>query len=753
MGLFCSVLSLDLCAQQPFSFMPEGRARKMLAKSRPKVDSQIVALLSLQQILRVQHFDSSLLLVNRALDLIEAHDKSYYAATANRSKGDALFFKGNYQQAILGYGAVLAGEIKAEDRIQAVYAALGIGKCYLFLGRMDSAKLAYEQAEHYLGPESLPQHWATYYSAWTEYYLQMGDLDMADRMADSLSARAIQSGWPKKLAQALDHQATINIYRNEYPTAIAQIRRASHIYDSLTINSLRISAYTNLGLLYGEVRKNDSAMAYLLRALEVAEELQDSSTMVLVRGQIAALYARNGESETSLRYLETALQDVEQLDHIYLTQWFVPHAELMIEQNDEPGYRKLMQILEAQDFSGLQADNLAIMAIKVLGEVTFERRYAAAIPKLTHIIQARDQIGVAIHPAGPQLWLVQCYLGLSQPEKALKELAQVRMLVETQPSLDMQTKVELYSMQAHHQLGHVKAAREAQLAYEQLQRKASDMRHAVALQEAETRYRTNQIAAERDLQTREATLANQKAQQTLRLAAAIGIGLLAAASLAFSLYRSRERQKRLIAEITQQRDRNETLLRELNHRVKNNLQQISGLLMLQGRQAPHQETKEALKVSQQRMDTMSLLHTLLYQGEDVSEINLRDYLYTLTHNLLNDYGFPTARIELELSLADLSVDVDQGIPLGLIANEWLTNALKYALPHAPYLRVALRLLDAQTAELIVADRGPGLPPGFDPMAASSYGLKLVQTMSEQMYAEVSVEREGGTQWRLWFGLG
>jgi two-component sensor histidine kinase len=196
----------------------------------------------------------------------------------------------------------------------------------------------------------------------------------------------------------------------------------------------------------------------------------------------------------------------------------------------------------------------------------------------------------------------------------------------------------------------------------------------------------------------------------------------------------------------------ETLLKEIHHRVKNNLQVVSSLLSLQTNHTLDARAMEPLLQSRQRVLTMAALHEFLYQSTDLSHVDTRAYLTHLASMLANTYQ-GTAKVELELELDDIALDLDHAIPCGLITNELITNAYKYAFAErrTGKLTVGLRK-SGDDIVLEIADDGPGLPARVDSTVPSTLGLQLVRLLSEQLHARLTVSSEAGTRYTIAFRI-
>lgn len=194
----------------------------------------------------------------------------------------------------------------------------------------------------------------------------------------------------------------------------------------------------------------------------------------------------------------------------------------------------------------------------------------------------------------------------------------------------------------------------------------------------------------------------------------------------------------------------EVLLKEIHHRVKNNLQIISSILNLQSSFVEDEGTLEILRESRNRISSMAIIHENLYQLEDFSSIEFGSYLYNLTLNLMGSYRI-SEKIKLETDISEVDLILDQAIPCGLIVNELISNSLKYAWndDQEGIIKVSIKQLKKQIV-LEVKDNGKGLPEPYQKMNTETLGLQLVSTLVEQLDAELIVDINNGTKYLLTF---
>ena len=196
----------------------------------------------------------------------------------------------------------------------------------------------------------------------------------------------------------------------------------------------------------------------------------------------------------------------------------------------------------------------------------------------------------------------------------------------------------------------------------------------------------------------------------------------------------------------------EILLKEIHHRVKNNLQVISGLLNLQAHHITDETGKDIFKDSQNRVITMALIHEELYQTRDLARVDFSKYIDVLTRNLLGSYGIKEDQVRLETDVESVDLVVDTAIPCGLILNELISNSLKHAFPDGRKgtIRISFKTIGDDLYEITVADDGVGPPEGTNVLESSSLGLQLVTMLIEQLHGKLQVETVGGLTFRFSF---
>ena len=195
----------------------------------------------------------------------------------------------------------------------------------------------------------------------------------------------------------------------------------------------------------------------------------------------------------------------------------------------------------------------------------------------------------------------------------------------------------------------------------------------------------------------------------------------------------------------------ETLLKEIHHRVKNNLQVTSSLLKLQADRIDDVLAVQALREAQSRIRSMALVHELLYRSKDLSRVDLGTYIQDLTRQLLRAHAVDPSHIRVVTDLAPLSLAIDVAVPCGLILNELVSNALEHAFPDGRRGTISIELQrQPEFEELVVRDDGVGMAGNVDLATSTTLGLSLIRTLADQIGGTLAARADAGTEVRLRF---
>jgi PAS domain S-box-containing protein len=211
-------------------------------------------------------------------------------------------------------------------------------------------------------------------------------------------------------------------------------------------------------------------------------------------------------------------------------------------------------------------------------------------------------------------------------------------------------------------------------------------------------------------------------------------------------------RKRIEEQIKASLREKEILLKEIHHRVKNNLQVVSSLLMLQSGYARDKQTLETLKESQNRIHSMAFIHETLYGSDDLAQVDFTKYTQRLANHLLHSYDVNSCNVTLKVNVIQTPLSIDTAIPCGLIIHELVSNALKYAFPdgQAGKIHIGLHANRPHQLTLTVRDNGVGLPADIQVTQTKTLGLQLVTMLSKQLEGTIELDRSNGTTFKIAF---
>lgn len=196
----------------------------------------------------------------------------------------------------------------------------------------------------------------------------------------------------------------------------------------------------------------------------------------------------------------------------------------------------------------------------------------------------------------------------------------------------------------------------------------------------------------------------------------------------------------------------EVLLREVHHRVKNNMQIVTSLLNLQSENIEDKKYKDIFIESQNRIYAMALIHEKLYQSVNFREININEYINGIAANVNESYG-KKSNVKFDINIENILLNIDYAVPCGLIINEILTNSFKYAFPDERQgkITIIVKSNDNNRIQIFISDNGIGIPKDLDIRNTKSLGLRLITGLAEsQLHGEIILNRENGAEFQINF---
>ncbi len=474
-----------------------------------------------------------------------------------------------------------------------------------------------------------------------------------------------------------------------------------------------------------------------LKALRLMEEIGDQEGIASALGRVSDALFKQEKPAESLEYAKKAIAICRKNNfgtELPSALLYAGYAAIGLGKHDDA----LAYFDEALDLSYSQnrgyasvadAANARGNAYKKLG------RYEAALADYQTCL---DNAEKANYPGGILTALANIgEVHLRQGNYAAALPYQLRTIAMQEQINDRTNLTENYghASNIYEKLGDYPSA----LIYERKARAMRDSTASVqsdaAMLELRTQYETEKQEATIALQA--TTISQQRTMQWLAVGIAALLGLFA-----FSFYRNAAARKKTNELLAAKNAENELLLKEIHHRVKNNLEVVSSLLALQSAQVSDQNVKDAMREGQNRVQSIGIVHQKLYQGENLGAVDMKDYFLNLSDNILDTFGADD-RITIACAMDQLELDIDTAVPLGLIVNEILTNALKYAFPDGRKGTIEIQLAhhDDHTLRLRIADDGVGKSGTTQ---GTGFGSQLVALLTQQLDGQLHEAVQGGT---------
>ncbi|PRZ01998.1 two-component sensor histidine kinase [Marinilabilia salmonicolor] len=494
-----------------------------------------------------------------------------------------------------------------------------------------------------------------------------------------------------------------------YSEAIESSFRALRIYDELNLPEKTASLELQIGSHFTAENNYPKAITYISQALNTFQQRKDTANVVLAMINLGETYRLAGNADSAAILFQECLELNQKLDN--------DNIEIV------KGYaRGNLGMVYATQNKEEEAIELLKSAMEILGEMG---DYYSTSVYQSELAQIYIRQGQKARGEG----LLHDALQTAEREK-LKE--QIR---------DISKDLSLF----YEQTGRYQDALELRKQYEVYHDSLVNIENVRKTEQLESQYWLDR----KDADIRILEVENQSKRRTVIILSFGAAVLLILLSILYRLQILRKRAYKKVAEqkdIIEKREKEKALLlKELNHRVKNNLQMVSSMFSLQAAQFKGEPAADALVASRRRIDALMLIHQKLYREDVDTHIRLADYIKELVDNLV--YGFGK-EVDLHLDLSTAKLYIDLAIPLGIIINELLTNSLKYASGESK-LRIDVALKEENDKlRLIIADNGPGIPEGFDFRKSRSLGMKLVHSLIRQLQGELTQTNDHGCRWEL-----
>jgi two-component sensor histidine kinase len=540
-------------------------------------------------------------------------------------------------------------------------------------------------------------------------------LDLSLTLAKKAAAQSDKIYYKKGKGDALINMATCFQNKGNYSTALTYALQALQLFEQIEAINSQANAYVLMALIYKEMAGNertevydDKGIAYSQKAYDLFNSVNDTAGMVNSLSAKGTIYRDKGIVLKKMVYYDSSYVSFRQAismatktgkGEIYLGKLYNNISQVYIEQKED-------------------YDSALIYLYKA---VAFNEK-KKNVGSLSYNYGNISESFLRKKNSAKALYYAQKMLDVATASKRAPRL--MNAYISMYKSYEM---AGLYDSALHY---YVKSS--------ELNDSLSNIAKTSQVLEMQTKYETEKkelIIAQLDAES-----AN-KSKRITWLISCLCI-FIALVIWLITLYNRVQKQKGLLGK---QADKLELMMKELHHRVKNNLQIVSSLLSLQTYKLSDKQSIQALQASGQRVQAMSLIHQRLYKKEELTSINIKEYITDLSNSLLSSYGYDLTNFNLLIDIKAGLMDVDKALPLGLILNELITNALKYAYQNVAEPALYISLVDDNySTVLCIKDNGKDFNEKNWNSKNDSFGKQLIATLCKQLRAKQQLLLNDGT---------
>ena len=635
------------------------------------------------------------------------------------------------------------------------------GDCYLQIGDLPNGKASFMQIIRYYQKRGDKRKEATVWSRMGECMIKRRFSD--EKVLSYSHARSLYQQTHDKLLETDEflNIAEVHVYQGKTNLAENELLKIIEQYRSIHYLKLQrvYELLASVNRLKGDLRKD---IFYKIETIKSMEATADTSEAPYYYYKAAETYYDLKEYNKGVNYIKKTLKAVKRKqDYVNYYLIMVEYLRGLIGEGKEEEALQFLKntVKEIPPSSLVQEERMnsafgnCYQALHEYGKA--EKYYLAAIDIANQVFEDKS---------GPQCFMDykqigDFYVNTKQYKKADFYLKKIVAMPEGFVTPLMISRIQLLQFKIDSASGNLKSAINHYQLYKKLTDSIYNATKSKQIEELQIQYETSKKDKDILLLKRQSQLQQNQVSRTKAIRNVVTGGsvmLLLLLGVGYNRYRLKQRSNLLLQEKQKEistknvylerllRD-NEWLLREVHHRVKNNLQIVMSLLNSQSAYLQDEAALNAVQESQHRVQAMSLIHQKLYKSNNVSNIFMPDYIDDLVEYLKD--SFKTGQnIYFELLIDPISLDVLHAVPVGLILNEVITNAIKYAFPPGPDDRIMITLQQNEENQLAltVRDNGKGFSQELDLSKRTSFGLTLVSGLTQELGGEIKIENQNGT---------
>ena len=549
---------------------------------------------------------------------------------------------------------------------------------------------------------------------------------------------------PKGLSQAATSIAVAFHYLSDWDSAERYYEEALSIREASGDTAKTASSLNNLGVMYLDREDYDQATSYFIEAMKIREVVGDEIGSALTKTNLGLIFKKQGRYEDAItNYMEAKaiLEKHGRENHLE-----VALLNLGSIHNTTGNFQKglefntsLRLLAEKRGSERNLAKSFVNIANSFQGLGQLDSSLLYANRALDFFEENKDTLNIA-HSL---LSIASFHFENKDYRQSIAFSNQLEALNQSLNNKELITENQLLKSRSFAKIG------EDRKAYSSLEKayfeKDSLLTESLNTTIADLNLKYESERKEREIselriRNQEAELEKQRSANQRNIFLLLTLLVVVAAAFLFVLLRAKSRSSKAISKSLKEK---ETLLREIHHRVKNNLQVISSLLSLQSRYIDDETAQAAVSEGQNRVKSMALIHQKLYQNDNLIGVEIIDYIKNLTLSLKDAYGVDD-QVQVNYEVDNLKIDVDTIIPIGLILNELISNSFKYAFPEGREgnLHIGLKKLGDEL-ELKVKDDGVGTTEPVE--KSNSFGIRMIQSLAMKLEATVNFNFDNGAE--------
>ncbi len=588
-----------------------------------------------------------------------------------------------------------------------------------------------------------PDSISLYLSSLSIHYLDENRRDSAEFFLRKALVFSQLSGFDARLAESLNNLGVLHHQNGSLDSSFYYYTEAYDAYRQLRDTAMMSVLEINLGRLYQQRGMYEKSLGYLLKAIRQLEREEPTGNLASSYSIIASLYSNINEPKSSLEYHYKALAVRTDLGLRSAASWSynnIGNVYLGLNQPDSALTNFEKSLVIKRELGDVVGEGTCLNNI---GELMIKKGNLDVAEKLLkEALAIRIAMNQAFGEVSTRTNLGNVYLHKDDLFKAEAELQVAEQKAFALGLLDQTKEVFELQIRLHQKRGDAGRA----LAYSQkliaVKDSLLDRDKAQSLAEMQTRYESLEKEDRIKLLEKEGLLQAVELERRQLWIKMMGVGMALILIIVILIYYNFRTVRKNKVHI-------ELLLKELHHRVKNNLQILSSLLSLQSQQLTDDTAIKAVKSSESRINAMALIHRKLYTVDQNRTVDIKEYITELIQYLVYSYGYHERNFKLDLEIEGISIDVDKAIPLGLILNELISNAFKHAYENQPNPSLAINLAYPDTHELSISisDNGGGMPV-VDEKQRKTFGMKIVSTLIKELKGSLKVKTDNGTTYDL-----